>query len=320
LNVGFAGDNFVPDARTLDVTVDLVGQTKQPGRITLYVPARFQLQPTRSAGAPVGKAFLFLDSPPSASNAFTLYSGTIAAEAVTPESEAAAQACSPGTHSGIWMLHLRHGGQSLELPLYLAPAASGDPAGAALKLELCPPAPASMQLPDATASFASIVLSLASLDPPKTPGNYLWRAIITPLRTDGTTLNGGAAYELRARVPLPRLLTLSGRYLPAGHRALLSGGLRTRGEPQPRALVWFTQLNRTVTAHGPLVHDSTAAVAETGRDGRYAITIPLRATRGFLASSPPTTTGCPGPSQAPAGCRTTTMAGIESDPITISVP
>jgi len=319
LTVGVFGGNFATGAPTLDLTVDLSGKTSRPGRISLYVPDHFQIQPSRDPGSPVGKAFLFMRNAASAATQFTLYSGPISAEPIDAAAESAAQACSPGNHTAIWLMHLRHQKQTLEIPLYLAATTPGDPPGAGLKLELCPPA-ASGATPDPSGAFASIVLSLANLEPPATPGSYQWRAIVTPQLTGSATLNTAAAYELRARFPVPHVLTLRGRYLPAAHAVRLTGTLRARGQPQAHALVELAQLDRTITAHGPRFHDTTAAFAQTRRDGTYAITVPLHATRGFLASSPPTTGTCNGPSPAPIGCRSTTTAGIESDPITISVP
>jgi len=319
LTVGVFGGNFASGGRTLDLTVDLVGETSRPGRISLYAPSHFQLRPIRDPGSPVGKAFLFARNPATAATGFTVYSGPISAEPVDAAAEGAAQACSPGSHTAIWLLHLRHKTQTLDVPIYLAPTVSGDPLGASLKLELCPPI-ASGAKPDPSAAFASLVLSLADLEPPATPGSYQWRAIVTPLQAGHATLNAAAAYELRARFPVPHVLTLRGRYLPSAHQARLTGTLRASGHPQRSAIVELVQLNRTITAHGPLFHDTTAAFAETRRDGSYAITVPLPATRGFVAGSPPTLSACTGPSAAPAGCRSTTTAGIESDPITVSVP
>jgi hypothetical protein len=317
--VGVFGGNFASGGPTLDLTVDLTGQTSRPGRISLYAPNHFQLWPNRDPGSPVGKAFLFARNPPSAATAFTVYSGPISAELIDAAAEVAAQACSLGSHTAIWLLHLKHKTRTLDIPVYLAPTGSGDPPGTMLKLELCPPI-ASGAKPDPSAAFASLVLSLADLEPPATPGTYQWRAIVSPLQADDATLNAAAAYELRARFLVPHVLTLRGRYLPAAHQARLTGTLRARGHPQPRAIVELVELNRTITAHGPLFHDTTSAFTETRRDGTYAITVPLQATRGFVAGSPPTLTACTGPSVAPTGCRSTTTAGIQSDPVTVSVP
>jgi hypothetical protein len=314
LTVGVFGGNFATGGHMLDLTVDLVGQTSLPGRITIYVPDRFQIQPSRDPGTPVGKGFVFLRNVTSSTTQYTLYSGPISAEPVDAVGEAAAQACSPGTHSAVWLLHLRHKSQTLDIPMYLAPTGSGDPQGAMLKLELCPPAG------PVVGAFTSLVLSLSDLEPPATPGRYQWRAIVTPLTADHTARSTAAAYELRASFPVPHVLTLRGRYLPGTRTARLTGTLRARGHALAHEFVELTQLDRTITVHGPVFHDAAAAFAQTNHDGTYAITVPLHATRGFLASSPPTIGGCIGSSAAPAGCRSSSTAGIESDPITISVP
>src|SRR5207244_2520281 len=70
----------------------------------------------------------------------TRWAGPIAAEPIDAAGEQAAQKCSPGSHTGVWLLHLAHGSQTLDLPIYLAPTGTDDPPAATLKLELCPPA------------------------------------------------------------------------------------------------------------------------------------------------------------------------------------
>jgi hypothetical protein len=121
-------------------------------------------------------------------------------------------------------------------------------------------------------------------------------------------------------VPVPHRLTLEGEYQPRTHRAVVHGMLRVKGRPVPSAVIYLTRLNRTITPHGVTFHDADAAITLTTRAGAYALIIPLHTTRGFLASTPPTAARCTGPTFAPTGCRTTTTAGTESDPITISVP
>jgi hypothetical protein len=99
---------------------------------------------------------------------------------------------------------------------------------------------------------------------------------------------------------------------------VLTGTLRARGKPRRRTEIDIVRLDRTVV---PLAfYDSWDAFASTSKLGTYSVHVPLIRTQGFVASTPPTVKRCSGPSTAPAGCRSITTAGAESDPVTVSVP
>src|SRR5207244_1395658 len=87
-------------------------------------------------------------------------------------------------------------------------------------------------------------LSLTDVDPPTRHGSYLWRAVVTPLATDRKTTKPEHAYELRAVVPVPDELTLTGTYLPRRHAVLLHGRLSANGSPRPVSDAHGTRLHR----------------------------------------------------------------------------
>jgi hypothetical protein len=311
------GGNFSFESRELDVTVDMNGETQPAGRITIDAPAHFPLDPSRSPGYPVGQAYVFARTP---TGGLAEYAGPIAAEPVDPAGETQAQTCSPGTHLAIWLIHLQQGPHKLDLPVYLAAPTGADPAGTGLVLSLCPSAASVVAgAPADRLTIAAVVLVLSGLDTPKTPGLYTWRALIAPRSADDRPLPN-KAYELRALVAVPHVLTLRGSYNPTNHRAVLTGALRLRGQPQSSAFVALTRLDRTITPHGPAFHDAPAAIGETSRTGTYRLTVALRRTVGFVATTPPTLTPCRPPAAAPTGCKSSTRSGAESEPITVSVP
>lgn len=290
LTVEPRGGHFGSDHRRLSVVVDLRGETAAPGRISIHVPRQFWLEPQRDEGAPVGRAEIYLRN---RQGPLLRYAGTISA---TPIAVAAAAGCSPDELAAAWIIRVSHGRKKLELPIAIA---SGD----GIRLDLCPAA---------TQSVAAIVFSLNDVTPPATRGSYAWRAFVTP------RFDPDAAYELRAIVPVPHVLTLRGSYRPGSHRALLTGTLRAHGKPRQRTEIDIVRLDRTVF---PLAfYDSWDAFLSTTARGTYSVYLPLFRTQGFVASTPPTVKRCSGPSTAPAGCKTTTVAGTESDPVTVSVP
>jgi len=242
-----------------------------------------------------------------ASGALDVYTGPIAAE---PLDSTHSGACGSPYHSAIWSMQLRSGKQELDLPLFVGAPASAVGANG-VELDLCP---------DVTGpSIVAIVLSLSGLDAPKSPGDYVWRADVTPLSPDGT-LTLASAYELQAVVAVPHVLTLRAAYDPAKRRARLSGTLRLHGRPQAGARIVITRLDRTITPHGPVFRDAPVAVARTDRSGKYAVSVQVRRTQGFVAATLPTSSACPVASAPPAGCVSLTRAGAESEPLTVSVP
>jgi hypothetical protein len=219
------------------------------------------------------------------------YTGTISAAPT-----AVAVACATDAIAGAWIIRAAHGTKKLELPIALA-------SGNGTRLDVCPAA---------GQRIAALALSLTYVRPPATPGSYAWSTIVTPRSKPEV------AYELRAIVPVPHVLTLRGSFLPGVDLARLTGTLRAHGKPRQQAEIDIVRLDRTVV---PLAfYDSWDGVVGTTQRGGYTIYLPQIRTQGFVASTPPTVKRCSAPSAAPAGCKTVTTAGTESDPVTVSVP
>jgi hypothetical protein len=288
LTVEPRGGHYADDPRRLSVVVDLSGETAAPGRISVHAPRQFRLGPQRTEGAPVGRAEIYLRN---GSGSWLRYAGTISAAPTE-----AAFACSTDAIVGAWMIRASLGSKKLQLPIAIAWVAG-------TRLDLCPAA---------GQRVAAVVLSLEGVTTPATPGSYRWSAFVTP------RFDPDAAYELRAVVPVPHVLTLRGSYRPATRRAVLTGTLRWRGTPRQRTEVDIIRLDRTAV---PLAfNDSWDGFVNTTARGTYSIALPLLRTQGFVASTPATVMRCTGPSTSPGGCKTRTVAGTESDPITVSVP
>lgn len=283
------GGHFASDPVRLAVIVDLRGEKAGPGRISIHAPKQFWLEPDRAEGLPVGRAEIYLRNglgPP------LRYAGTISAAPL-----AVATGCSSDELVGVWMIRAFRGAKLLQLPIEIASV------DGTTRLDLCP---------GTGNSVAAVALSLVDIRAPVAPGSYAWRAFVTP------RFDPDAAYELRSIVPVPHVLTLRGTYRSGSQRTVLTGMLRAYGKPRQRTEIDIVRLDRTAV---PLAfHDSWDAVVRTTDRGTYSVALPLARTQGFVASTPATIKRCTGPSAAPAGCKTTTFAGTESDPITVSVP
>jgi hypothetical protein len=282
------GGHYADDQRRLSVIVDLRGETAAPGRISIQAPQQFRLGPERTEGAPVGHAEIYLRN---GSGPLLRYTGTISAAPIE-----AAAACSTEAIAGAWIIRVSLGPKKLELPIAIA-------AGNGTRLDVCPVA---------GQRVAALVLSLVGVRPPATSGSYRWSAFVSP------RFDPDGAYELRAVVPVPHVLTLRGSYRPETRRAVLTGTLRAHGKPRQRTEVDILRLDRTAV---PLAfYDFWDAFVSTTDRGTYRVAVPLVRTQGFVASTPPVVKRCSGPSTVPGGCKTVTTAGTESDPVTVSVP
>ncbi len=128
------------------------------------------------------------------------------------------------------------------------------------------------------------------------------------------------AFELRSLVPVPQTLTLRGRYAPAARRVTLSGTLREAGKPVAGARVSITKLVRTVLPTGIVFNDAEIGVVRTTAAGAYRFVARLKRTAGFIATTDPRLMPCSESGFSAVGCRSQTVAGTQSEPITISVP
>jgi len=306
-----SGGHFAQDEPELDLEFDF--GTNVPGRISIFVPTGFELYPARPVGSDVGLATVHAADYSHGGATRTVLQGSVTAAALDAAAEEAAQACSPGRHLAHWSIGLSLLGQPIDVPIYLAEPGAGDPAGAGLRLDVCPPAIASSGI---LLPVSELTLLLPELEPPAARGSYVWRAIVAPLGPDQRTILAANAYELRAAVLVPHRLTLTGRYL--GHAAVLQGALRASGQPRSGVPIVLIKLVRTVTPGGVRVQDAVVASMRTKADGTYAFRVPLRKSAGFVAVAQATDRGCTGVALAPRGCLNTTTAGTESDPITIS--
>ena len=228
-------------------------------------------------------------------------------------------ACTKGPYIGVWQLDLSLLGQPFEVPLYLERTGAGDPPGAATKLVLCAPTlPAADPTTARAFPISTLDLLLTDVEAPTRHGSYLWRAVVTPLAVDRKTLRLAHSYELRANLPVPNRLTLTGRRGPTAHTAILQGRLTGNGAARGHVPIVIIALLRRVTPTGTNVADHAVAHATTSAGGTYRVRAPLRGTTTFVAVAQSTISGCHGTAIAPAGCRNTTTAPTESEPVSVA--
>jgi hypothetical protein len=299
----------------LDITLSFASERGDPGRITLYTPRGAALYAQRPLGSPIGDADIFAASNAYGAGATSQLYGTIVA---APDDQTV-QACSPGEHLAAWRIDLSLLGQQLHIPIAISRTGPNDPPDAALKLELCPPAlPAQDGGTAGTLPLAELRLTLEDVVAPPQRGQHLWRALVTPLAIDEHTPLPGATYELRGRTPAPNTLTLQGRYDPKTRQVILRGQLKAAGTPRPRVALTLIRLSRRISPKRISFDDRIVGQAVSNAGGAFRFRSPINSTTSFTVFAHPHSGKCTGPTTAPAGCLSDSIAGIQSEPITLS--
>jgi hypothetical protein len=300
----------------LQLTLEPDPERGFPAHVAVDVPAGFELYPDRPPASLIGQASVFSTDSAYGGSGATVLQGAVVGDTLDAATELAAQSCSPGSHLAAWKIKLSLLGEPLDVPIYVS-APAGD---SRLRLDLCVPT-----LPSADGGarrilpISSLRLSLLEFDVPKTRDLYVWRARVTPMAPDRRTLLPQKAYELRAIVPRPHVLSLRGRYDRNAHVAVLQGRLTAAGKPRAGARIYFVALFRTISGGGINFGDRTAGSVRTTAQGTFTFRAKMRKTTGFLAVVEPATSQCPGTIDPPGGCVSSTTAGTRSDPVTVSV-
>jgi hypothetical protein len=287
-----------------------------PAHVAIDVPAGFELYPDRPPASLVGEALVFSNDSAYGGSGVTVLQGAVVGDTLDAATELAAQSCSAGVHLAAWKIKLSLLGEPLDVPIYVS-APVGD---SRLRLDICVPSlPGADGVARRILPISSLRLSLPEFDVPKTRDLYVWRARVTPLAPDRRTPLPQKAYELRAIVPRPHVLSLRGRYDRNAHIAVLQGRLTAAGKPRAGARIYFIALDRTIRGGQVIFSDRNAGSVRTTAQGTFTFRAKIRKTTRFLALVDPATSLCPGTFDPPGGCVSSTTAGTRSDPVTVSV-
>jgi hypothetical protein len=269
--------------------------------LTLYVPQGYALDLTRPAGTELGYALVSAPDTAGGFGGFT--EGTLVSDdPARYAGDAAAQSCAPGAHAAVWRSIFSVAGRSLELPMFLDPAGPNDPAGTAFVLRACPIWP-STEVGVAHRAADFLVLSLDDgVTLPTAPGRYAWSAIVTPTGPLSVAPEPSRAFEVRAIVPQPHVLTLRAKHDPKAKTVLLSGRVTSLGSPEAGVPVelasWDDDPKSRPVSFGPV---------RTNANGEFQVRRRVVRTTQFTASVEDEPGPCSGSSSAPAGCVSETV-------------
>ena len=152
---------------------------------------------------------------------------------------------------------------------------------------------------------------------PPGPGRPLWRGLFTPVNASADAARK-ATTEAQSVVPLPSFLTLTstGKLSVKPSATVTMSGVLSLNGPSGRRKVRITYVSG-------LDNPQYAGIGKTAANGRWTAKVKTPPRTGFyyytaraLSNSVP----CQSPSpEAPAGCTSSTLSGISSPPLKITV-
>jgi hypothetical protein len=286
------------------LTLEVPAGAAEAGKVTLYVPDRYGLNPADPPGTREGDDFI------DAGSDFGL--GDLRAADPAYIDPGQAQACAPGSHDAVWTLQFDLSSTSLTVPVYIDRTSGEEAALGAYKLQICLPlAHVASQAGGwpLGSRVKALGLSFTRITNPGSAGVYVWRAFVSNPDATGNP-DASTTYELRSDMPLPAKLSLAGRFDRAHHRAIFSGRLTTPSLPAGGLRI---SLYRRVG-----VFWRNVGSTRTSASGSYK----------FVRRQSKTTTygtevwaigTCNGTSTAPRGCATETHGAIDSPNVRVVV-
>ncbi len=278
----------------------------QPARITIYVPAGYQLNTSQTAGTVIGKT-----------------SGQVFARdlniplplegdvVVDSPSNHLADPCSPGAHQAVWILKLSVAGQTIQLPVYVDPTAGAEGALGSAKLVVClGPSDVPSGTPGRSPNGAQLLDATFTVNGVLTPpaGATRWMAFTTPYSAGNGRPNAAGTVETRSFVG-PGAVTLSSKIVSKKTKLVRLSGTVSQSGLDVAAKVRIFVNNKA--------RFSTSSKA----NGEYAISLKntskkVRTTvfqaRVTAAARDITASGCTNPTQAPIPCVSATAGGFSA--------
>jgi hypothetical protein len=273
-------------------------------RITIAVPAGFSVSLAQPVGSNLGVAGLSLTN--SAGRNVTSHSGSLVvlgAQAWT--ANAAAQSCSPGSHTATWAIVTPLGPGTIEVPIAV------DRSGEGYTLTVCYDALHARHLVPAAASFTTNGVFANPIQ----GGKYFFDGIVTPYSSDGKP-DPAQAYEFRSYELLPDVFDMKPTYDKATLTFSVTGTLAQDG---------FRTSGVAITIYagsGPVQQQMTqVGTTQTGDGGRFSFSKRLArqprdmyaiATSFWYQAGSSDGIGCLGVSRAPRGCTSYNIDGAAS--------
>jgi hypothetical protein len=279
-------------------------------RVDLTVPPGYTFDLSDKPGSSAGFLLAIAASAGGGSDTSLLAAPVVVEDPAAYAADPIAQACAPGPHTAVWLAAPQILGRALELPIAVDATPTGD-GRSSYTLHFCPLETPSAAYPSGV-TLVSTELDFATATAPKAAGTYQWSALVTPATPGPLTPDPGTAFELRARVPVPNVLTLHARYDAKAKTAVLTGQLVQAGVPRANATV-------AIQASGEL-GPGTSLQTTTNAAGMYSARVRIRQTTLFNAVVAGSVGACVEASTAPGGCRNESGPGASSRLALLALP
>jgi hypothetical protein len=290
-----------------DTGIDLVFPLSQsaPAKVVVYVPGGYGLDLASPAGTTIGTAI---------TGSTPLRGNVVTDSPARYTTDAAAVACAGAAqHAAVWVLQLASGSISLPIAVFVDPT-SGTETGLGLyKLQACFGAPEG-----GPTRINELFIELTrGLTNPATPGEFVWRAFVTPFAAGTTTADPAGTVEVRSIAPLPEGVIVRANVNVKKRTVTVSGTLVLAGAAAPPGLI----VTIYSSAKANLTNLKRVANVKTKAKGAFSLTRKITKTTYFWAVVEGYRDTClTGPSTAPLGCVRETLAPAFGNRATAKVP
>ena len=277
----------------------------QPAKITIYIPAGYQLNASQAPGAKIGtttgQVFARDVGIP-----LPLTGDVIVADPAQHTKDA----CSPGTHIAVWLLNLSVAGQTISLPVYVT-ATSGTEAGLGpAKLEVClGPADVPMGTPGRSPNGAQLLEATFTVQNTITPpsGPARWISFWTPYAAGKPTPNPAGTVEARSIVG-PGAVSLRAKIVNRKKKIVRLTGVVT----QSGVAVGGARVSLLINSRSRFSARSNArgGFAFRLQNTNRRVTTTFFQAVATVAARDVTTTGCVNPTMPPVPCVSATAGGF----------
>lgn len=306
-------------------------------KATFYVPQGYQLTTSQAVGTQLGTAAATVFARDL--NAIVPVTGTV--EVANPADYATqATACTgTTTHSQILALKLQAAGTPLTVPAFVDTVTTGPLSIlASATIVFClPPSDIPQGSPGRATLGASVIsaeFTTTSISNPASPGEYRWRATLTPYGTANGTVDAASTIEVQSLVDLPTQLTLKAKAKKSAKKGTqtvsYSGTLKTNGKGDADAAV---DVYKGPTAKTVKKYKSQSTDSNGAYSGSFAVKQGKRASFVYLLAKATVgdqdlgSTGCtqtfvPPAAPFPIPCTDATSAGytITGTPVKVTIP
>lgn len=301
-----------PTAVATKIHITQVQSDNATAHIAIFVPTGYTANLTAAPGTQIGTVTALVAATAISPDAKIPLTGTVKVGDQTQAAVATAATLCTGsaTHGAVWLLALSAAGQTLNVPVFVDPAAGAAAAVSSYVIQTCFTSPATTtfgaKLLDANFEVDGVYTAPA--------GKLVWDSLFTPYTADDGVANPVGTAEVRGIVAQPQAATLKAKAAKNG-KVSISGSVTEAGQPVEGAtvLVYAGSKKLFTTKTGA---SGTFAASGKLKKGSYSLQAKASSSDADI-----TAIGCGAPTNplAPAGCVSATASGVTASSGTVKL-